>query len=602
MSYSWKVWVKNISLFQGRSHAFLKIFLGTFLVLGLFAQTSSFAQDKVLILDDMVSNISGVPYLAAISDPKSQLTVSQVLDLYEQGKGVYKDSSARKLGFGIDGTPSWFILKLVNRTENENFVFSLSDGLYGTQGALEEFIVYGEGYKKTGASLSLETSYFRFNAPKDSEVILLLYLDPADYWPVILTPRISTDGDFFIRQDQRAEVTRSTILFLLGIGLAVLGGIVLKNYKVIPYFLGSLIFCILVITYQFPSFQQGVSEILYPFLLFLTLLSIGVGTVLQNALSLRDKNELVSIGVPLGLSIISMVIVFLLPEGFGLMNVILLNVPAFLLCLSFSVLSLAFYQEGDRASLWNALMWFFLSLTFVLYLLSGFEFFYDMTLLPVSLPYTSFSIAILFLLVTVFTIPADHMQDISVERSLFSGQVKNLKEAEEEGEYNRLLTVVERERQMMAELRQIDARRRKEMQTAKESADEANRAKSAFLAVISHEIRTPMTGIMGLVRMLMDTPLTRDQQNYAKSIMESGESMTLLLNDILDFEKIETGKMTLESTDFDVRQVAQSTATLMAGHAQNKNIFLTVKVDPHIPRTVKADPSRLKRRKLVRYN
>lgn len=169
-----------------------------------------------------------------------------------------------------------------------------------------------------------------------------------------------------------------------------------------------------------------------------------------------------------------------------------------------------------------------------------------------------------------------------------------LKEAKELSEHKRLIQILERERQNMAEMQVQAARQTEEMRKAKENADEANRAKSAFLAIVSHEIRTPMTGIMGMVRLLQDTSLTRPQREYTGTIKDSGDAMLALLNDILDYEKIENGKMELEILDCDIKRLVRSIHTLMGGHAASKNIELVLEIDSSVPNWIKCDPTRLR--------
>lgn len=169
-----------------------------------------------------------------------------------------------------------------------------------------------------------------------------------------------------------------------------------------------------------------------------------------------------------------------------------------------------------------------------------------------------------------------------------------LRATKESAEQARLLRVIERERELLTQFRQREAQRSEEMRQAKEMADTANKAKSAFLAVVSHEIRTPMTGIMGMVRLLLDSKISREQKDYVTTIQESGDSMLTLLNDILDFEKIEQGKMVLEKISFDLPRLVNSIATLMSGHAAIKNITLRTLIDPDVPQYVMGDPSRLR--------
>jgi len=172
--------------------------------------------------------------------------------------------------------------------------------------------------------------------------------------------------------------------------------------------------------------------------------------------------------------------------------------------------------------------------------------------------------------------------------------LNRLRQSKENTEQSRLLKVIEQERKVLGELRKSEARRTEQMRQAKDQADAANRQKSAFLAVVSHEIRTPMTGIMGMVRMLMDSNLSKEQKEYAQTIQDSSDAMLALLNDILDFEKIEEGKMTFENISFDIRRMAQGVVTLMKGHAAQKNIELIAKIDDDLPRYVRGDPNRLR--------
>lgn len=173
-------------------------------------------------------------------------------------------------------------------------------------------------------------------------------------------------------------------------------------------------------------------------------------------------------------------------------------------------------------------------------------------------------------------------------------QLARLRNAKDNFDYNNLLKVIEHERRQLADARARESLRSDEMRKAKEQADEANRAKSAFLAVISHEIRTPMTGIMGMVKLLLDSTLNRSQNEFVMTIKESGNAMMGLLNDILDFEKIESGKMQLETLDFDLHRLISGVATLMNGHAMTKGIELNVNVDASVPQYVLGDVTRLR--------
>ena len=132
------------------------------------------------------------------------------------------------------------------------------------------------------------------------------------------------------------------------------------------------------------------------------------------------------------------------------------------------------------------------------------------------------------------------------------------------------------------------------MREARDLAERVARARSAFLANMSHEIRTPMNAVLGFVELVLDTELAPEQRRALELVRTSSEALLTILNDILDYSKIEAEHLELEAISFDLPKVVHATATLLAVRAREKHLELTVDVLPDVPQMVRGDPTRVR--------
>ncbi len=184
-------------------------------------------------------------------------------------------------------------------------------------------------------------------------------------------------------------------------------------------------------------------------------------------------------------------------------------------------------------------------------------------------------IAALFVIGILYALFKHRVQKIKSQKQILERQVKERTES-------------------LAQMTIDERRSREEAEKAREEAENANKAKSIFLATMSHEIRTPMNGVIGMATLLSSTSLTPEQEEYTETIKTCGDSLLTVINDILDFSKVESGNMELEEHDFDLRDCIEGVLDIFAEKAASLNLDLVYQIEHTVPPQIIGDPLRLR--------
>jgi len=516
------------------------------------------------------------------------------------------------IGFPLGTPSSWIVFEVYNDTNEEDWLLDFGALSKGRSGIIASLLVY-EGktrqifFDGLRANASHDNKKIYFNSaiavtiPSQKTSLFAVYIHPSDYRPLILKPSLIATKNYIENQSVIDSTMVNTIfpfLCLISAILLFFAFLLSKNVGFIPmiiYYIGYLFWFILI---ERPVFSDLPGADTFPSIIVIAQTLLILGCIFLTV-PRQDNASIFRIMMNFSFVICLMVlcaVVIFLNNGSPLRLLSIYGVSFISLIIS-GILVSTYINKFNRSTNISIILWIglYLSGNMIIVLSAT-------NILPHNPVFVHADLWIVF--PQLFTIFGSVIGTVrGIEKYRLHEAIKKFQKAQtllkarqtkEASDQSRLLRIIEREREIMAELRGREAERSEEMRKAKIAADEANNSKSAFLAVVSHEIRTPMTGIMGMIRLLEDTPLTKEQRDFAITIKDSGDAMLALLNDILDFSKIESGGMVLETIDFELSRVLNSVVMLMSGHADQKNINLILDMDPQIPPVLHGDPTRLR--------
>jgi signal transduction histidine kinase/DNA-binding response OmpR family regulator/HPt (histidine-containing phosphotransfer) domain-containing protein len=507
---------------------------------------------------------------------------------------LQKHNSNSALMLGSDGTPHWIVIDIQHPQLQEPLTLDFGNADNGRTGFVNSVILFnrtsGQTLMNSGTNKYYLDSKIAIPFSSKPQQQFILYIDPIK------------------NQSLSIHLNSESLSFLL----------ILKSYSCLLLFLAFTLFVashrndMTNIYFSLSLLPLLIYNALHDYYIFIpaplghivpSLCIIIAGAYLYISLIRNIKND-IPLSLPIGGTIFILILNItglLLQSSLSLLSSALIYLPISLVSLIGTIL---LFKQTLKYKDLNSISRFFVFLSFLLLCIIIFtannsniidNLLITQNIIPIS-SFLLFSSSVLSIVHTLLA--PDQRRTAAAKNSKTIQQDENnedwIQRARDVSEQKRLLQVLQQERSLMTNLQESESRRVEEMRLAKEAADEANRAKSAFLAVVSHEIRTPMTGIMGMVRLLLDTQLTKDQKEFTNTIQDSGEALLSLLNDILDFEKIESGKMEFEKVDFDLHRLLKGIQTLMSGHAAAKNITLELDIDPQVPEAIVGDPTRIR--------
>lgn len=560
----------------------------------------------ILTLEQSAQSIAIAPYSYITVDKGQILSPDTIVSRHRNNlRGERKDTDI--INLGINAAPSWILFTVYNKSNIDDWVLHFGNTLDGRMGLIKKMNIMDYTTKQTimyppPKEIRSPSPFLGNILPikirPGTQATFILYIEADNGLPLILAPKLMPQNTYMrsmLNNDANTIIT--SVLFIGIIAFFAISYYIGRNHASLAFASYYIFLSMLFFNLDTNFLSQGLINGSTLFILYMVcFIPLFVATKFFNKITYDQKPMENMALIVLAVFIAATALLYLFVMGMSNTGLIALSGA---ICIGFTLLIAITVLTSTKTPVITALFCAglgFMPLSFLILSLCAMQVIPASSLTMNAFWFLQIPGALCF--VAAYFKSNKHREIRKEQEELHQKHeeqsLAQLQKSKDSADQARLLRVIERERELMAELREREVKRTEEMRQSKEIADKANNAKSAFLAVVSHEIRTPMNGILGMVQLLQNTSLTKSQDDYVNIMQKSGDSMMALLNDILDFEKIERGNMELEHIEFNLHQLANDIIILMSGHAAQQNIEIKTDIANDVPITVMGDPTRLR--------
>ena len=543
--------------------------------------------NQSIVIQDKDSQLTLGKQLRYFEDSSLEYVLADVLREEQQGRRDWSQANALFPNYGFSSSAYWVKLPFVSRSTQEQWILQLN---YPLMDEIELYVPNEQGqYQQylSGDSLPFSTRQlkdrsfaFPITLPTNTTRDIYLRLKSRDSMIIsisLLTPDVFHDN-------QRQEgflfgMYYGAILIILLYNIYLF--VILRDQNHIHYIMVLGCYAVIELSlngvgsmYLWGEFPE-VAKRIRPFAIVLLSLT---SFILTKTFLQIPKITLGRVNIDpffTAFIIIALVGAWIFPFTFAIQLAML---TAFIAAPIMYGAGIYIWRHGNRLGMYFTLGWSGLIIGGSVNVLRAFD------ILPVNF-WTTYgsqvgSISTLLILNTALT---DRLRFLQQENE--AAQRSTILKQEED---NRLLDQMVRERTEELLLKSQEAEK------AKLQAETAVRVKSEFLANMSHEVRTPMNGMIGMTQLLADTPLNIEQKHYINTIQSSCEALLRIINDILDYSKIDAGKLSIEHANFDLYRLIDECALLFALHAKERGLPIKTEILPDVPRWMVGDSTRIR--------